>query len=688
MNRSFQIAEEHESGISKTTSVWHPSSILAIWRMKMIQDSNAIVAAEHQEDHATVTGHGEQSNSNGYSESTNGTTATKARKPPRTLEVRPVEETRQLAVTEVPVSSDLKEDEVSVLADLSAAQEATQESVIIEEVEQSSNDHTVVTEPSRLVARLESGVVEHPMIAKPMKYAIELTAEKLVELLQTVSKVEFFHDQHGNPFVWIPILAPNPHFECLPLGSRAFRARLVQLAESYATKPTPAAVINEAIKAGELLAFKVGKRDLANRHRSGDCEIAIDMGDEDWKMVRVSPNGWKSCPQSEPMFFRPQHVKALPEPVPGGDPFELFKYVTADTDEDKLLLLCWTVSALNPEIPSPILTFTGIQGSAKTTRSKRLRDIIDPSVTPVLGDVELSNLFLTFQHHAVPSFENVSKFDRRTADMFCRAVTGNGVERRRLFTNSDQVLYSFRRPIIINGIDSPSTRPDFLDRCIVINCQRIKAFRTLKELDAAFEEARPRLFGALLDLLARTLKLLPETPPSEEFRMADFAHFGRALAVALGKNPEDFDQAYRLNVRHQDKEALDSTPLSIAVKDFAIKYSASLPWRGSAQELLGELRSVAKRNGDHNVLSDMPKNARWLSSRLGELVTALAADGVIIDRLPRSSSVRGWKVYLSESADNERRSKMTADQRIDDDLERRDLFLETDDDDGQTVSTE
>lgn len=647
----------------------------------MFHGSDGVVVAENSVSTSDKNGKGELSKHCGQAEPT---IEMKTRKRVRPLQVPSVAEPRTLAMTEVP-STDLKGPEMPAAADPPAAQSATPQGLVSENVNRPAEDRTATTEPELSAVKSESEDDESQSIARPLKHAIELTSQKLVELLQTVSGVTFFHDQHGNLFAWIPTMAPNPHFECLPLSSRSFRARLVQLAESYAVKPTPAGVINESIKSAELVAFRSGTRDLANRHRGGDREIAIDLGDPDWKMVRVSPSGWELCQQYEPMFFRPQHVKALPVPVPGGNPFELFEYVTADTDEDKLLILCWTVSALHPEISSPILTLAGIQGSAKTTSSKRLRDLIDPSVTPVLGDLELSNLFLTFQHHAVPSFENVSKFDRRTADMFCRAVTGNGVERRKLFTNSDQVLYSFRRPIIINGIDSPSTRPDFLDRCIVINCHRIKAFRTLKELDTAFQEARPRLFGALLDLLARTLKLLPDTPPSTEFRMADFAHFGRALAVALGKTPEDFDEAYRLNVRHQDKEALEATPLSIAVKDFAVKNPASSPWTGTAQELLGELRSIAKRNGDPNVLSDIPKNARWLSSRLGELVTALAVEGVIVDRLPRSRSSRGWKVYFSEAADRERRSQMTSEQKVDDDLNRRDLFKEMDDEDGEAL---
>ncbi|MEZ5941128.1 MAG: hypothetical protein R3C18_07040 [Planctomycetaceae bacterium] len=391
-------------------------------------------------------------------------------------------------------------------------------------------------------------------------------------------------------------------------------------------------------------------------------------------MITVTADGWELCEQKDPMFFRPEHMTALPEPIEGGDPYEVFDFISLESEGDKLLVLSWIVSALNPDVPSPILTLTGIQGSAKTTKSKWLRDLTDPSVTPVLGDIELTGLFLTFQHHAVPSFENVSQFNRRTADMFCRAVTGNGVERRKLFTDSDQVLYSFQRPIIINGIDTPSTRPDFLDRCIVVNCPRLETFRPIKELDMAFQQARPRLFGALLALLSKTLKLLPSTPPGGEFRMADFAHFGRALATALGKTPGEFDDAYRTSIRHQDKEALDATPMANALKSLASQHTTSRPWEGTAKQLLEQLQYVAHRNNDQNAKADLPKNARWLSSKLSELVTALRTEGIIVERLPRTSSTRGWKVSMTNEARAERERRHSRPEGVAEALDEADIF--------------
>jgi hypothetical protein len=244
----------------------------------------------------------------------------------------------------------------------------------------------------------------------------------------------------------------------------------------------------------------------------------------------------------------------LPEPVRGGKPWQILKHLAIRGQDTGLLVLAWLVVALYPTIPVPILILTGGQGSAKTTRSRRIRSLIDPSHVPVLGDIETRDMTQVFYHHAVPSFENIAYLSRPLADIFCRAVTGSGIERRKRYTDSEEVIFAFRRPIILNGIDIPSDRPDFRDRCLVLTFQRLKVFHSLTGLDARFEQAKPALFGALLDLLVKTLGLLDSTPSTGQFRMADFAHFDRAVARALGKTSEDFDAAYRANLGEHSNE--------------------------------------------------------------------------------------------------------------------------------------
>ena len=465
--------------------------------------------------------------------------------------------------------------------------------------------------------------------------------------------VRFFQDQHGNVFAWVRVQAGGQeHFECLGIKSRTFLARLLELIKQRTERMPQLSVLKQAIEILQLEAYRAPKQKLDNRRAVSDDEVFIDLGDEDWSMIHLNREGWQVTPQDDPRFFRPQHMQALPEPQQNGDLDELFTtYLPTESDGDKLLLTAWLLGGLFARIPNPILLIVGQQGSAKTTRSLRLRSLLDPSSTPVLGDLEMSNMFLTFQHHAVPCFENVSHFNRREADMFCRAVTGNGVERRKLYTDGDQVLYSFRRPIIINGIDTPSTRPDFLDRCVIYNCKRMDQFIPLEELDRQFEAARPRLFGAMLDLLVKTLKVLDTTPPATKFRMADFARFGRAVAVALGKKPEDFDDAYQMNIHQQNFEVLEDAPMGRVLESFATQRASTKPWKGTAEQLLAELRQVAHVTGDTDGKNDLPKSARWLSGRLGELAPAMATRQVFIRKLPRTNAARLWEVSTQVKPD-------------------------------------
>ena len=509
-----------------------------------------------------------------------------------------------------------------------------------------------------------SSPAEQTPAPTPSPTQTTLTPMGIVDLAIEV-QTRFFQDQHGDVFSWISTIGEDRHSECLRLRSKAFRARLLDLIrEKTGSVPNPSE-LKQAIEILELRAYDSQRIELANRRRGSNDGAFIDLGDPEWKMIAVTPKGWEIVQHPGPLFYRTKHQLPLVEPISGGDPQELFEFVPVDTDQDKLLILAWVIAGFYPVIPSPILLFVGQQGSAKTTRSRRLRSLLDPSVTPVLGDIEMSDLFLTFQHHAVPCFENVSRFSRREADMFCRAVTGNGVDRRQLYTDSEQKLYSFRRPIIINGLDTPSIRPDFLDRCVIINCRRMEKFVTLQQLDQEFEAARPRLLGAMLDLLVRSLHLHGSTSASNEFRMADFAHFGRAVAKALGRTSKDFDEAYRLNIRQQDCEILEDSPMVRALEKFAEKYSPDKPWKGSAGDLLEQLRYTAHVLSDANVKADLPKAARWLSSRLSDLAAALATRSVIAERLPRTNSSRGWQVYYGGAPKT---------RTVDEELKEADIF--------------
>ncbi|MEO2026131.1 MAG: hypothetical protein ABGZ23_09620 [Fuerstiella sp.] len=441
--------------------------------------------------------------------------------------------------------------------------------------------------------------------------------------------LDVFTDQHGLDYVWIPT---GGHWECLRLTSRRLLAVLARLVLAAWQKRPTKQTLKKVVENLEFLAFE-GEQHLNLRVAAEGDTLFIDRGDPDWTQIIVSKNGWQVSPQDRPRFRRAVHMRAMPDPVPGGDYTALDRFIPCKSRLHRLLILTWMLSTFYPLVATPMLLFTGPKGAAKTAISRRLRGLVDPSVIPVIGEFDAAELFLTFQNHAVPLFENVSGFKRNVAEMFCRAVTGTGIERRKLFTDADSVIYEFQRAIMINGIHSPSQRPDFLDRSIEIRFDQLESYGQLSELDADFEASKPGILGGLLDVLVSALQKLATVNSPTEFRMADFARFGRAVAMAVGLPETDFDKAYRENIDMQSHDMLDDCPTSRVLREFAAKYSADKPWRGTMDELLNDLIKLLKCDSSIHVrVKDLPGSARWLSSEVAGKAKDLFKVGIVVKK--------------------------------------------------------
>ena len=63
------------------------------------------------------------------------------------------------------------------------------------------------------------------------------------------------------------------------------------------------------------------------------------------------------------------------------------------------------------------------------------------------------------------------------ADMLCRGVTGGAFSKRELYSDDSDVILTFKRPMIITGINIPTHSPDLLDRLLLIELERIQSDR-------------------------------------------------------------------------------------------------------------------------------------------------------------------------------------------------------------------
>ncbi len=320
--------------------------------------------------------------------------------------------------------------------------------------------------------------------------------------------VELFTDQYGEAHASTSD-ADGRH--TLRLKSDAFRNWLIRRYLDAGIRPGLGAIRDDIAVMTAMAGLHT--RELHNRSAFSDdrSTLYIDLADRYGSVIKVEAGRWQVIDDAPVQFRRLLHQEPLPAPDREGDLRKVLDLLPPFRSEsDRLLALTWTVGALVP-FARPILMLVGEPGSGKTTMSRVLRRLVDPSKGDLLGQDGRADLLLTFAQHAVPVLDNVDALSKRECDLLCRAVTGGAIARRTLYTDSDEFVRRFLRAVIMSGLAPPTNRADLLDRSLIIPLDRLAPERrqALSGLEAAFEAAWPSLFGGLLNALSDTLALLP-----------------------------------------------------------------------------------------------------------------------------------------------------------------------------------
>jgi len=179
------------------------------------------------------------------------------------------------------------------------------------------------------------------------------------------------------------------------------------------------------------------------------------------------------------------------------------------TLDDWYLSVGWLLMAFRPQGPYPVLVLHGEQGTAKSTTARVLRELVDPSEAMLRSQPrDVRDLMIGARNNWVVNFDNLSYLQPWLSDALCRVSTGGGFSTRQLYTDADEFIFAAQRPVILNGIEELATRGDLLDRSVVMYLPRISSEdrRAEAEFWPNFNEARPRIFGAVLDAVASAAK--------------------------------------------------------------------------------------------------------------------------------------------------------------------------------------
>lgn len=297
--------------------------------------------------------------------------------------------------------------------------------------------------------------------------------------------------------------------------------------------------------------------------------IYYDLTTSDWKIVKIKDGKWEIIPYDPtlPIFERYQHQQ--PQIMPTKGNLEVLNQLCnwlRIQPKDRFMFKIHLISLFLEKYPMPIMVFTGEQGSIKTTITKTVKRIIDPS-SMLSSAIPKSNDDLTIHlnNRYVVAFDNVSGFNHEVSDVFCRAITGEGVSKRALYTNTEETILSYIRKIILNGISPSLEFPDFRERAIFYETTAIeeKDRLTLKEFDNAINEILPEVLGCIFTVLAKAISLYSIVEKQTTFkpRMSDFAVWGEAISQAMNNEPQMFIDYYRERLKIDALEAVNNFPI-------------------------------------------------------------------------------------------------------------------------------
>lgn len=381
------------------------------------------------------------------------------------------------------------------------------------------------------------------------------------------------------------------------------------------------------------------KTKIYNRIAQLENQIWYDLGNSKWQAIKISEGKIETVKLDEnsPIFRRSQSLQEQVMPRKGNNlSLDLLVDLLRISKQEHLVfkvnLICLFLQAYS----MPMIVFDGSAGSIKTTATAAVKTIVDPSGKRREDNVSSmaekpNDLIIQLYNRYLSSFDNVSYVDLKISDVLCRAITGSNNQRRKLYTDDDEAIHSFRSKIVLNGIIPTLDYPDLQTRIISYDRETIDESNLLteKEFQQKLDGLLPGVFGQILITLAKALKQYPKLKDKikPKTRMADFEVWGEIISRCMENPPNKFLEQYYQKITQGNISAQESYPIietiQILMKDKKIHQDSALNFykdvsRIAEQELGINLKDRFVR---------FPKNANQVTKHLKVVKPLLKTSG-------------------------------------------------------------
>ena len=423
-------------------------------------------------------------------------------------------------------------------------------------------------------------------------------ADRLIELARAMVPA-FFHDLEGDGYARLPV---NGHIELHPVRSRGFKDFLRRAFYSATGKGPSSQAMQDAISTIDALCrydWPEEPTHLRIAHKDG--KIYLDLADEKWRVVEITRDGWDIVSPSPVNFRRSRGMLPLPMPTRDGSIDDLLSCLNIPDGDARTLVTAWLLGCLGAG-PYAILVLQSEHGSGKSFTAATLKALVDPAFTAIRAvPREEHDIIISAMHGHVIAFDNISALPVWMSDSFCRVATGAGFSTRKLYTDNEESLFRYKKPMILTGIDRVTSRDDLTDRSIIIPLPTIPAHlrRDESEIQSAIDAAMPGALGHLLTAASVALRNEAGKPDGLP-RMADFARWVHQGEKAFGWRPGTFMAAYEGNRSGAIESSIENDTFAVAVRDLV---QDGPPFSGTATELLAALNQL--------VTDDIKKQKSW-----------------------------------------------------------------------------
>jgi hypothetical protein len=466
-------------------------------------------------------------------------------------------------------------------------------------------------------------------------------ATSLVELAQEF--YTFGISDTGEPFA---LPADGPKVVAMLRGGKTSLRAL--LAREYFTRTGKAATqqaLADALLVIEGIAQDAEESRLYLRAAQHEGALWLDLGDHTGRAVQITRDGWTVRDSAPVLFKRTALTGPVPEPQPGGTLGDLWEWLNV-AEDDRPLVVAALVSVLFTDQPHVVLAIFGEQGTGKTTAVKVLVLILDPGPVPVRKPPRDADAWVTAAAGSwVVGLDNLSDIPSWLSDSLCRASTGDGDVRRKLYTDSDYAVFSFRRCIIFDAIDVGAMEPDLADRALPVTLDLIpdENRRDEESFWPGWRQAHPLILGAVLDLAASVLARLPSVELARKPRMADYARILAAVDAEMGTSAL---ARYARQSADLAAEGLSGDPLAARIQEVF----GGL-FEGTSAELLN---LVTPGDPEWKAPKGWPKDARAVTGRMRRLAPAFRKTGWMVEDLGRGGHGKQIQWKLSPPAPTEK----------------------------------